>query len=336
MKIASHDLDREPLVIAEIGGNHGGDLEQARALLRLAAEAGAGAVKFQAYYVRDLRFVSPSADPGRFERMQKNELTPAQFRVLAADAASAGVLFLCSCFDDETVDALDAVLPAYKIASGDLTNDDLLRKVAGKRKPILLSTGMSTDDEIAHALDVVGDTSRVVLLQCTSGYPCPPEQVHLRALRHLGERFGLPVGYSDHTTGMDASHAALALGARVVEKHFTDRREGRAGDHQISAEPQDIRELVRVARAIQPMLGTAAKILQPAEEPIRAIARRSMGVRRDTPAGVPLEREMLIPLRPASGWPVADADALVGRRVARDLVAGDLVMVADLMPEEPR
>lgn len=341
MKIAGHDLDSRALLVAEIGVNHEGNFDVARKLVRLAADAGADAVKFQAYYVRDLRFVSPSADPDRFERMQKNELTCEQFHVLADDAAKAGVMFLCTCFDAESVARLADVLPAYKVASGDLTNDELLHAVAETGKPIILSTGMGTDAEIDHALDVLADgrsreslANRVVLLQCTSSYPCPLEQVNLRAMAHMRKRYGLRVGYSDHTLDLLACQSAVALGACVIEKHFTDRKEGRTfRDHALSAEAADFRQLVAAARAVETLLGREEKTVQPAEAAARGPMRRSVGVRTALPAGTVLTRDMLIALRPSLGWPVRDTDALVGRRLARALAPGELVKTEDLAPE---
>lgn len=343
MHIGPHNLDEKALVIAEIGVNHEGHFDKARQLLTLAAEAGADAVKFQAYYVRDLRFVSPSADPDRYQRMQKNELTWDQFHVLAEDARKAGVLFLCTCFDADTVRALDDVLPAFKIASGDLTDDELLAAVAATGKPVILSTGMGADEEIDHALDVVAAgagraalADRVVLLQCTSSYPCPPEQVNLRALTHMRKRHGLRVGYSDHTLDLLACQAAVAMGACVIEKHFTDQKDGRAfRDHALSAEAGDFKELVRCVRLIEVMLGREEKQVQPAEDAARAPMRRSLAVRRDVPAGARITEDLLIALRPSSGWPVRDRASLIGRTLARALAAGDLVKAEDLVPLEP-
>lgn len=340
MRIGRHDLDTRPLLVAEIGVNHEGNFDKARSLVRLAAAAGADAVKFQAYYVRDLRFVSPAADPERFERMQKNELTWDELHVLAEDARSAGVMFLCTCFDPVTVEALDDVLPAHKVASGDLTNDYLLRAVASTGKPVILSTGMSTEDEIAHALTLLAGSARaselaerVVLLQCTSSYPCPPDQVNLRAMGYLRRRFGLRVGYSDHTLDLLASQSAVALGACVIEKHFTDQKNGRAfRDHALSADASDFRNLVTSTRTIEELLGREEKAIQPAESDARGPMRRSIGVRTDLPAGTVLTENVLIALRPSDGWPICDAGALIGRRLARPLSAGDLVMPEDLSP----
>lgn len=344
MKIASHDLDQKALLVAEIGVNHEGEFDKAREMIRMAAGAGADAVKFQAYYVRDLRFVSPSGDPDRFARMQKNELTWAQFHVLADDARKAGVMFLCTCFDVETVNALNDVLPAFKIASGDLTNDELLAAVAATGKPVILSTGMGTDEEVAHALDVLAAgkgreslREQVILLQCTSSYPCPPEQVNLRAMTHMAKQYGVRIGYSDHTLDLLACQAAIAMGACVIEKHFTDEKDGRTfRDHALSAEASDFQELVRTTRLIETMMGREAKEVQPAEDAARGPMRRSLGVKRDLPAGATITDDLLIALRPSHGWPVKDRAALVGRTLAQPLAAGDLVKPEHLAPAGPR
>jgi sialic acid synthase SpsE len=342
MKIGGHDVDRAALLIAEIGVNHEGDFEKAKTLLALAADAGADAVKFQAYYVSDLRFVSPGADLERFERMRRNELSIEQFRALARQADDSGVTFLCTCFDPKTVSALSDVLPAFKIASGDVTNDQLLTAVAATKKPILLSTGMSTTEEIRHALELIAQGShistlrdRVVLLQCTSSYPCPPEQVNLRSMDYLGRTFGLRTGYSDHTLGSLACQAAVAMGARVIEKHFTDQKEGRTfRDHALSADASDFRELVRTVRAIEVLRGLDAKDVQDAEAGNRLPMRRSMAVAKDVNAGTALSADLLVALRPSSGWPASDWTALIGRTLARPLKAGDLISAADLTADQ--
>jgi len=338
MRIGTHDLDQRTLIVAEIGVNHEGNFDKARELLAAAAAAGADAVKFQAYYVGDLRFVSPSADPDRFARMQRNELSYAQFRVLAEDARQAGVLFLCTCFDPETVAALDSVLPAFKIASGDVTNDLLLESVARTSKPVLLSTGMATPDEIRHALDVIASAAhtrelhdRVVLLQCTSSYPCPPEQVQLGAMKYLRDTFHTRVGYSDHTLDILACQAAVALGACVLEKHFTDRKTDRTfRDHALSAEPDEFRRLVQTIREVELLSGGEVKAIQPSEAANREPMRRSIGVRRDVSAGTTLTDDLFVALRPSIGWPASDWAALRGRKLLRSLQAGDVIRPADL------
>lgn len=339
MKIGSHDLDRRILLVAEIGVNHEGDFAVARQLIRQAASAGADAVKFQAYYPKELRFISPQADPDRFQRAQKNALSWEQFRFLANDACEAGVLFLCTYFDVETIEALADLVPALKVASGDLTNLELIRAVARSGKPVLLSTGMGDDRNIAGALDVLslgGRASladRVVLLQCTSSYPCPPEQAQLRAIPYLERRFDLRTGYSDHTIGILAGQTAAALGACVIEKHFTDRKTGRTfRDHALSVEPAEFRQLVEAVRDIEALLGVKEKVVQPAEQENLVLMRRSIGVRRTVPEGTRLTPDLLIALRPATGWPADEVDALVGRVLARPLEAGQLITAEDLLP----
>jgi N,N'-diacetyllegionaminate synthase len=342
MKIGAHDLDERALSIAEIGVNHEGDFAKAQRLLQLAAASSADAVKFQAYYVGDVRLVSPSADPDRFDRMRRNELSIEQFKTLAREAQSCKVMFLCTCFDPRTVSELNGVLPAFKIASGDLTNDLLLSAVAATGKPILLSTGMSTSNEIRHALEVIARgpqlealRDRVVLLQCTSSYPCPPEQVQLGAMDDMRRTFGLRVGYSDHTLDSLACEAAVAMGACVVEKHFTDQKSGRNfRDHALSAEPAEFQTLVATIRAIETLRGRTPKAVQEVEAANRLPMRRSIAVARDLPAGTRLSSELLVALRPSSGWPVTDWPALIGRTLVRPLSAGDLIKASDLAKVE--
>ena len=339
MKIGNYDLDRRVLLVAEIGVNHEGDFAVARQLLRQAASAGADAVKFQAYYPKELRFISPQAEPDRFQRAQKNVLSWDQFRVLADDAQKAGVMFLCTYFDVETIEAVADLVPAMKVASGDLTNVELLRNVAKTGKPVMLSTGMSDERKIAQALDVLSYgvpaslVDRVVLLQCTSSYPCPPEQAQLRAIPYLRRQFGLRTGYSDHTTGITACQAAVALGACVIEKHFTDRKTDRTfRDHALSVEPDEFHQLVEAIRNIEMLLGREEKVVQPTEQENLMAMRRSIGVRRAVCIGTRLTPELLVALRPAAGWPADEVDALVGRVLGRPLEAGQLITVEDLLP----
>lgn len=338
MKIGPHDLDEKCLVVAEIGANHEGDFEKARTLLRMAADAGADAVKFQAYYPKELRFVSPQADPERFQRSSLRALSWTQFHELAAEARRVGVTYLNTCFDLETVKALDGDLCAFKIASGDLTNVPLLRAVRDTGKPVVLSTGMGTEEEVAAALRVLAGgkgieslRERVALLQCTSGYPTPPDQVHLRVMQGYARRFGLRVGYSDHTFGMLASQTAVAMGACIIEKHFTDVKEGREfRDHQLSADPADMKLLVKSIREIEAMKGREQKSPQPVEAPNLTPMRRSMGVSTALEAGTVLTADVLVALRPATGWPASRPDELVGKRLKRRLDAGELVRAEDV------
>ncbi|MDV2502397.1 MAG: N-acetylneuraminate synthase family protein [bacterium] len=335
MRIGPHDLTQRVLIIAEIGLNHEGDLEAAERLIHLAAEAGVDAVKFQT--LRAEHIVS-AQDPEWRDIFRSLELSFEAFGHLAAVAHEQGVSFLSTPFDEESVDFLDPLVPAFKIASGDLTALPLVARIAEKGKPILLSTGMSDEEEIIQALDTISGaiggaalSERVVLLHCVSSYPTPPEQANLASIPFLRDRFELLVGYSDHTLGIQACEGAVALGAVALEKHFTDCKTGRTfRDHALSADPDDMATLVKRVRALEPMLGRYRKAPMPIEADNRQTMRRSLATAQNITAGTVVEEGMLTVLRPATGIPPNEIEQVVGRRVARDLARGDLVRWDDL------
>jgi sialic acid synthase SpsE len=226
------------------------------------------------------------------------------------------MVFLASVFDEEAADAMDPLMPAFKIASGDLTHLPLLRHVAGKGKSLILSTGMATVEEIGDALEVV-PRDQVVLLHCVSRYPTPPEEVGLRTIPFLAGRFGVPVGYSDHTTGTTACLAAVAIGAVLIEKHFTLDRNQPIGDHKLSAEPAEMAAMVARIREVERMLGEYGKAVSESEVAMRVPLRRSLYARRDIPAGTRLSTGDVIVMRPGKGLPPKALDGLVGRVTRR-------------------
>ena len=327
MQIGRVDLSSRVCVIAEIGGNHDGDFGAARELVAAAAGAGADAVKFQVY--RGERLVQKDAPTmphvrhlhrTQRERFKSLEFTEAQWHQLAADATQAGIDFLASVFDPASADALSDLVPAYKIASGDLTNLPLLRHVAASEKPIILSTGMASLDEIERALAAVGRTN-VVLLHCVSIYPTPPAQANLRAILRLRECFGVPVGYSDHTRGSTACLAAAALGAVVIEKHFTLDTSKSYGDHRLSADPGEMARIVAATREIEQELGSGDKVPSAAEAEMRVAMRRGLYTSRDVAAGVTLSPDDVVCLRPATGLTPAALHRIIGRKTKRALAA---------------
>ena len=329
MKIGAIDLAERPLVIAEIGANHEGDVAAARAMIAAAAAAGADAVKFQTYKADK---IVARTEEARFAHFQRMSLSDAAFVELAADARANGVMFLSTPFDVDAVASLDPLVPAFKVASGDLTFAPLLQAVARTGKPILLSTGMATLDEIRTALSIIQEAagvdeaalrSRVVLLHCVSSYPTPPEDANLAAITDLRRTFGVPVGYSDHTLGVVACLAAVALGARVIEKHFTLQKEGRTfRDHQISADPADMAQLTGAVRTVSTMLGRGGKAPVAAEEANRLSMRRSLAARRAIKAGEPITAADVILLRPGTGLPPSMLGEIIGRVALQDVPAG--------------
>ena len=333
MKIGHVDIAERPFVIAEIGANHEGDLQVAKTMIAEAAAAGADAVKFQTYEAEKIVAGTEEARRAHFKRLS---LTAAAWPELAAEATKHGVLFMSTAFDLDAVDLLAPLMPAFKVASGDLTFTPLLQRMAAKGKPILLSTGMASPEEIETALVAIAGAAglprtrigeRVVILHCVSSYPTTPEEANLSAITELRGRFpGLPVGYSDHTLGILAATVSIALGARVIEKHFTLQKEGRTfRDHQISADPRDLAELTATIRTVTTMLGGGGKRLMPSEEANRGSMRRSVAARVAIRAGQVIEEDHLICLRPGSGIAPSRLREVVGRVAARDIPAGHLI-----------
>jgi N,N'-diacetyllegionaminate synthase len=338
MEIAGRTLGpgESTLVIAEIGNNHDGSVRQAERLVDAAAEAGADGVKVQTHIAEAEMLPStptpPHFDEPRFEFTRRMELSLDDHLRLKALAEERGLVFLSSPFSVEAVELLEEVgVPAYKVASGEVTNPPLLEAVARTRKPVLLSSGMAGLEEVEHALALLRDAGcPVLVLQCTSAYPCPPRLVNLRAMTAMGERFRTLYGLSDHTAGIWTSLAAVALGASAVEKHFTLSKRLYGPDHHASLEPEELRRLVEGAREIEAALGDGEKVRDPALDPVRATFEKSIVTRVEITAGATLEASMLTTKRPGTGIPAARLHDVVGRPARRHLEANALVAEADL------
>jgi N,N'-diacetyllegionaminate synthase len=327
VRIGAFDTDARVLVVAEIGNNHEGDIGVARELVELAADAGADAVKFQTF--RTDAFVSPRDEP-RYARMQRFELSGDEFAQLAELAHARALLFLSTALDLESVAVLHQLVDAYKVASGDIDFYPLLDALAATGRPVVISTGQSTLDEIAHAVDALGGA--IGILQCVSSYPAPDDEVNLRAIGVLAERFPTStIGYSDHTTGIDAAPLSVACGARMVEKHFTlDKAYSEFRDHALSANPDEFRELVRRIRAAETLLGRAHKEIQPSETAARFALRRSVAATRDFEAGHLLVDGDLVWTRPADGLRPGEESILLGRSLRRPVEAGEHLRADDV------
>jgi N,N'-diacetyllegionaminate synthase len=328
MKIGKINLSREVLIVAEIGNNHEGVVALAEELVGEAARAGAHAVKFQSIVPEHL--VAPDQTT-RLEQLRRYQLSPESHARLARVAADNGVMFLSSPFSLDAVDMLDPLVPAFKVASGDNDHVPLLERIAITGKPVLLSTGMTTLDSVAYSLGLltrawgcagIADPG-LVLLHCVSAYPTPSGQANLMALRSLAG-LGHVVGYSDHTLGIDAAVMSVALGARVIEKHFTlSKNQSEFRDHQLSAEPHELKALVERVAEANMMLGDGVKRIMPAEEATAQAARRSICAARDLPAGGVIAPQDLLWLRPAGGLPPGSERRLLGRRLVKAVVAGE-------------
>jgi N,N'-diacetyllegionaminate synthase len=316
-------------VIAEAGVNHGGDLDRARRLVDAAARAGADAVKFQTFQAgRLVVAAAPKAAyqervPGTaLEMLRALELDEPAHRTLQAHCRDRGILFLSSPFEEASADLLERLgLPAFKLPSGELTNLPFLDHVARKGRPVLLSTGMATLGEVERALAALAPLGpgRVVLLHCVSSYPARPEDANLRAMATLARNFQVPVGYSDHTPGLEVALAAVALGAAVLEKHLTLDRTLPGPDQAASLEPGEFQALVAGVRTVESALGHGRKEPAPSELELVRVARKSVFAARDLARGTVLEPGHLVIKRPGTGLPPECLPALLGRTLRRDL-----------------
>jgi N-acetylneuraminate synthase/N,N'-diacetyllegionaminate synthase len=252
---------------------------------------------------------------------------------LKSYADEKGILFLSTPFDEECADFLDTLgVPAFKIASSDITHVQLLRHVARKGKPILLSTGMSFLDEVADAVSVLqGQNARqILLLHCVSSYPAPQESLNLRTIQSLRDYFGLPVGYSDHSQGIVYPLIAAVLGARVIEKHFTLDRSGSGPDHKVSSDPKELGELVRHIRSLDAVLGDGRKRPAESETANRASSRRSIVAAVDIGSGSTIFSWMLDYKRPGDGLDPRIADEIIGTQARRDIAKNSVIRREDL------
>lgn len=316
-------------IIAEAGINHNGDIEMAKELVRQAARSGADAVKFQVFHAESL-VIESSPD---FELFKRYELPDSAWRDLAVLAEKEGIVFLATPFDIDAVNLLEEIgVPAYKIASGDLTNHELISYVARKWKPIFLSTGGATLKEISLALECIygEENDRIVLLHCVSCYPTPEEEVNLSAIKDLWDHFYLPVGLSDHTLGIEAALAAVSIGAVAIEKHFTLDRSLPGPDHLHSLTPSELAEMIGRIRKIEKMLGNGRKEPMPCEANFRLRGRRGVKAKRDIPKGTVISREMLSVLRPRGAIGAEELHNVLGRRAKRDIAKGEDIRWEDL------
>jgi sialic acid synthase SpsE len=333
MKIGSLDLDREVLVVAEVGNNHEGSYALAEELVGQAARAGAGAVKFQTIVPR--RLVTAS-QPERLRQLERFQLSQRDFERLSAVARQEGVLFLSTPFDLDSARFLEALVPAYKVASGDNTFYPLLEVLAGTGKPLIVSTGLLDLEQIKQVQDFIagawrskGIQQEMALLHCVVNYPTAPEHANLLAIRAL-QGLGATAGYSDHTLGIEAAVLAVALGARIVEKHFTlSKTYSEFRDHQLSADPAELRQLVERVRATAVLLGDGRKVLGDHEREIEPKVRRSLAAARPLEKGAVLGGEMLTWVRPGEGLRPGQEGAVLGKALRRSLAEGELISLAD-------
>lgn len=316
------------LVIAEAGVAHFGEAAKAAALVDLAHDAHADVFKTQ-HYRTDL-LVGPSSPEWR-ERLRSKEMPDSAIAAMQARCKERGITFLCTPHDGYALDFLDRELkvPAFKIGSGEIENWPFLADIASRGKPVILSTGMYTLDQIRHAVTVMGENGcrQLAVLHCVTSYPAEPRDINLDVMRQIRTFFDGPVGYSDHTVGTAVPLAAVALGADILEKHITlDRDVPNAHDWKVSCDPTNFAAFVGDIRAIEAARGGTAKTIAEVEKRSALWARKSLTARVDIPAGAALTPEMLLAQRPGTGLPPSRLPELIGRKTKRALRAGEILM----------
>lgn len=334
MHIGPHNLAERVMIIAEAGNNHEGSVARAKELISRAVDAGADAIKFQTIVPERL---IAATETERLVQLGRFRLDVEQFAQLAEFAREAGITFLSTPFDLESVSTLKPIVPAYKIASGDNDFFPLLEHVAATGKPILLSTGLLDLEGIVQAKDTIENVWRdagvkpgLVLLHCVVAYPTPSEEANLRAIQTIAG-LGATVGYSDHTLGLDACPLAVAFGARVIEKHFTlDKNLSDYRDHKLSADPMEFSELVRRIRITEQMIGSGIKRPMAAEQGALRSVRRSVMAARDLLPGSILSKHDLTYLRPRVGIAPGQEASLIGRRVLVAIQHGHPILPENL------
>lgn len=328
------------VIIAEAGVNHNGDMALARRLIDVAAEAGVDWVKFQTFSAERIatRTAAKAGYQNRtvgegesqYEMLRRLELSREMHEALIDHCRAAGVAFLSTGFDIPGIELLRELgVTLFKIPSGEITNLPYLRHIGGLGGEVILSTGMADLGEVEAALRVLEEAGtprgRITVLHCTTEYPAPLEEVNLRAMRSMGEAFGVAVGYSDHTPGIEIPIAAAALGATVIEKHFTLDRTLPGPDHMASLEPEELRAMVRGIRNVERALGDGVKRPSPSERGNRAAVRKSLVAAVAIRAGEPFSEENLTVKRPGTGVSPMRWDEIMGRPAPRDFAVDELI-----------
>lgn len=342
MKIGKFEIgeNRPCFIIAEAGSNHNRDFNNAKKLIDVAVEAGADAVKFQIFSAEAIYSKkTPMASYLKKEKLAKDNETlwdvikrieiPRQWTPdLMAYCREKGIMFLSTPFDLKAVDELEAAgVEAYKVASFEITHLPMLRKISATGKPIILSTGMASLEDIEVALKAVkeGGSSQVALLHCAIAYPPKYEDINLRAMDTMKQAFQVPVGFSDHTMGHVTDVAAVARGACIIEKHFTLSRNQEGPDHPFSLEPHELKEMITAIRQTEKILGSPFKQHTVAENELYRIARRSLVAAVKIPAGTKIAEDMIAVKRPGFGIPVRHMEIVVGRTAKVDIDEDDIL-----------
>ncbi len=328
-------MNNKVFIIAEAGDNHNGSIDLAKKLIDVALEAKADAVKFQTFKTEEV--ISKIAkmaeyqkknlgiEESQFDMVKKLELSFEDFEELKRYTEDKGLMFLSTPFDLESCDFLNNLgLNIFKIPSGEITNLPYLRKINSFKKDVILSTGMAALDEIQAALDVLKDC-KVSLLHCTTEYPCPYDAVNMNAMLTMKEKFNLPVGYSDHTQGIEIPVMAAAMGAQIIEKHFTLDKNMEGPDHKASLEPDELKQMVKAIRNVEKAFGDGKKEPQPAEIKNIAIARKSIIAKCNIKKGEIFTEKNLTTKRPGNGISPMKWDEIIGTAATKDYLEDELI-----------
>ena len=325
-------------IIAEAGDNHNGSRELAFRLIDKAVEAGADCVKFQTFITEEIiskraekaeyQKAATGSDESQYQMVKKLELSFEQFRELQKYAEKRGITFLSTPFDIPSVEFLDSInIPCFKIPSGEITNLPYLIKIAETGRDVIMSTGMAELNEIENAINILREygSGDISLLHCNTEYPTPYEDVNLRAMLTLKEKFGVRVGYSDHTQGIEVPIAAVALGAEIIEKHFTLDHNMEGPDHKASLEPDELKQMVDGIRKTEKALGNGIKTASPSEKKNIQIARKSIVARRNIEKGEILTEENLAVKRPGNGISPMRWYEVIGTKAIRDFSEDEMI-----------
>ncbi len=314
-------------VIAEAGVNHNGDVDLAKKMVDAALDAGCDAIKFQTFSAEDM--VTPKAPKAKYQKatsqagesqfdmLKRLELSREDHEEIFAYCQKRQIMFMSTPFDTQSADFLfDLGLEIFKIPSGEITNLPLLSHIAREKKPIIMSTGMTSMDEIVTAVKTLraAGNKDLALLHCVSDYPAKPADVNLSFMKILEEKFGVPVGFSDHTLGIEIALAAVALGASVIEKHFTLDTDLEGPDHKISLEPEELKALVKGIRKVKAAIGEGMRRPTPSEMHTAAVVRKSLVAAVDIKEGTLMSEKLIAVKRPGTGLPPVLRSSLIGKR----------------------
>lgn len=333
MEYNFHSINKV-MIVAEIGNNHEGNVDVALHMIESAAKAGVDAVKFQTFIPEN--YITRS-DIARLERLKRFKLSKDEYILLVNKAKNLGVIFFSTPLDLESASFLNDLQPIFKISSGDNSFYPLIEKVASYKKPTIISTGLvnfSHLDALNAFWNKAGGTDEnLCFMHCVSSYPVPRNQANLRAISNLITKYPkLTIGYSDHTLGIQAPILAVAAGAKIIEKHFTlDKKYSDFRDHQLSADPQEMTELVKKIHEVTELMGSGEKVKQPCEYELEVSMRRSIAASKDLLAGGAITADDITWVRPGTGMPVGYEDKVIGRKLALDLRHGDIIKDEDLL-----